>query len=188
MTGQSAGLRPAQFAEWRPCRVVARCFGLGAGLGALFGFLEALTFVVAVRSRTGTTPALAGLVFATPYVLVIGALVGTGCSFGACVVLLLAGESQRAKGLFLADHPALRVRPGGASVAAGIGAPLFPAIGIAFATAGHSRGWMIALTCVWGLALAGGLALGPYVLYGRRYFAASDLRSGGAATYTRLGD
>lgn len=51
-------------------------------------------------------------------------------------------------------------------MAAGSGGAFPPAAFAVFAAARDARGWAIALLCVGALALAAGLALGPYLMYG----------------------
>jgi hypothetical protein len=164
----------ARYAEWRPGRVVARCVGFGAGLGALIGFLVVLTLCVLASAESGNPQVLDGLGFAAPFALVIGAVLGAGCGLVACVPLLLAGESERSSGVSLAGRPVLRVRPARGSLAAGAGGAMLPAIFAVIAASSHSRYWELAWWGVGTVALAAGLALGPYVLYGPAAFGGSS--------------
>jgi hypothetical protein len=96
---------------------------------------------------------------------VIGAVIGTPCGVAAFMALLLARLPQQRTGVSAAGRTTLRVRRACAAVAAGSGGALPPA---AFAVAAAARDtyWGIAWLCVGALALAAGLALGPYLMYG----------------------
>jgi hypothetical protein len=156
----------ARYAEWHPGRVVARSLGFGAGFGALIGFLVVLALVVIGSARSGNAQILGGLAFVGTYALVIGAVFGTCCGFIAGFPLLLAGLNQRTMGVSPAGRRVLRVRAVWASLAAGGGAALLPAMLAVFA-AGGPGDWAIAWEFLAALTLPIGFALGPHVLYGR---------------------
>jgi len=172
----------ARYAEWYPGRVLARSLGLGAGFGALIGFLVVLAFVAVAGARSGNPQVLYGLGFVGPYALGVGAVFGTCCGFVAGFPLLLIGLNQRQIGISAAGRPVLRVRALWASLAAGGGATVLPMILAMAAAAGHPWYWTNAGDFLAALTLPIGFALGPFVLYGRAACPGGSMRGPGTQT------
>lgn len=95
------------------------------------------------------------------------------CGMVACVPVLLVGHADRRNA-----GSSNAARRGRASLAGGVGAALLPAVLGVWEAVRGSEGWAGAWLCVTAMAAAGGMALGPCALYGRRIRARSDRNRG----------
>ena len=146
----------------RPGRVVARSLGCGACSGAMFGILTLAVILFAAGLATGYPGDLGAIFILGPYAAVVGSVIGAACGVLASVPVLLVGDADRRSA-----GRSSRARRDRASLAAGGGAALLPAVLGAWEAARGSGGWA-AYLCVSGMAALGGMALGPCVRYGRR--------------------
>jgi len=119
-------------------------FALGLGTGYVLG-------------------ALGAVVVFGPYAAVVGGVIGMACGLLASVPMLLVGDADRR-----GNGRASRARRDRASLAAGGGAALLPAVLGIWESVRGAEGLAGAWLCVAGMAALGGMALGPCVLYRRR--------------------
>lgn len=158
-----------RYAKWQPGSVLARCAGYGASAGALIGFIVLLTLYCLAFAESGAAGLAAALEF-TPPALVIalgsGAVIGLACGLVAFFPLLVAGQCDRSLRTSQAGPRILRTRPVRASLCAGGGAVLLPAVLAALTWIWHEQWFAVPLFLIGTLALCGGLALGPRVMYG----------------------
>lgn len=148
--------------------MLGRCVGYGAGAGVLIGFVVLLTLYCIGFAESGSV-GLAGLEFAAPAVVIAlgsGAVIGMVCGLVAFIPLLVAGECDRSLGVSADGRRTLRIRRVRAALYAGGGAALLPA-GLATLTSVWHEQWRaVPLFFVGSMALCGGFALGPQVMYG----------------------
>jgi hypothetical protein len=148
------------YAQWRPARALARSVELSAGFGGLCGLLALLALAVAGSADAGNGVNYQGLLLGTLFAIVTGAVVGLPCGLGAFAALAL---------LALVSAPGrrpVRARPAAASWAAGTGAAAAPSTFAVLVWLSGDRGWAIAWLCAGALALAAGIAVGPFLMYG----------------------
>jgi len=156
-----------------PGRVVGRSLGYGAGCGALFGILTLAVIVSVLGLASRQAGFLAAIFFFSPWAAFIGSVIGTACGILACIPLLLAGDTDRRN-----PSRSRRFRRKRASLAGGGGAALLPAVLAIWAAARGDQASAGLLLCVTAMAAAGGMTLGPRVLYGRRVRARSARNDG----------
>jgi len=147
--------------------------GYGACCGALFGILTLAVIVSALGLASRQPGFLGAIFFFSPWAAFFGSVIGTACGILACIPLLLAGDTDRRK-----PSRSRRVRRNRASLAGGGGAALLPAVLGVWAAARGDQASAGLLFCVTAMAAAGGMALGPCVLYGRRVRARSVRNQG----------
>jgi hypothetical protein len=143
---------------------VARSLGCGACSGALSGIVVVAAVLFAVGLATGYLVGALGTVLVLgPYAAVAGGLIGMACGLLASAPILLVGDADRRR-----TGRSSRARQDRASLAAGGGAALLPAVLGAWEASRGAEFWAGIFLCVAGIAALAGMALGPCILYRRR--------------------
>lgn len=157
-----------RYVAWQPDSVLARCVGYGSGAGALTGFMVLLTLYCLGYAESAAVGLVAlewgalGLVIAVGS----GAVIGMTCGLIAFIALLAAGKCDRNRGVSAADRRVVRVRPARTCLCAGGGAALLPGALAVVAWVWPDQWLAIPLFFIATIAGAGGLTLGPRVMYG----------------------